>query len=227
MKHLMLILGIAATFTACKNNTATNETAEPSSVVADVKEAVVGDGLKSGSYESETIMPGGMGTTTTKVVFDDYGKKSRTQLQTAISFGGKSMNNTSNSLMVDGFVYSWAEGTKTGSKIKLDESRFDASNMDFSKMTEEMKKKMNFKEEGNETVNGKDCKVASFSNEQMQGKVWMWKQIPVKMEMSVVGKTVTSTLKKLEENPSLPVGTFDVPADVEFKEMNLPSTAQK
>ena len=93
-----------------------------------------------------------------------------------------------------------------------------------------MRKKLNYKDEGTETVNGKECKVASFSSEQMKGKVWMWKQVPVKMEMSIVDKVVTSTLKNLEENPSLPSGTFDVPADVEFREMSMPKmpeTAQK
>jgi outer membrane lipoprotein-sorting protein len=61
----------------------------------------------------------------------------------------------------------------------------------------------------------------------MQGKVWMWKQIPMKMEMSIVGKTVTSTLKHLEEDPGLAANIFDVPADIEFREMNLPATAAK
>ena len=233
MQKLILIFGITALFTACKNNNTASESSEPTSVVADIKEAVTNDGLKSAIYESETIMPGGMGTTSTKVTFDDYGKKTRTEMKSAISFGGKSMNTSANSLMIDGYVYSWQTGAKKGNKFKLDESRFDPSNTDFSKLSEEMRKKLNYKDEGTETVNGKECKVASFSSEQMKGKVWMWKQVPVKMEMSIVDKVVTSTLKNLEENPSLPSGTFDVPADVEFREMSMPNapkmpeTAQK
>ncbi|HRH56103.1 MAG TPA: hypothetical protein PLS10_00540 [Chitinophagales bacterium] len=226
MQKLLLIIGVLALFTSCKNNNTSTAT-EPNSVVSEIKDAVTGEGLKSAIYETETIMPAGMGTTTTKVTFDDYGKKSRTEMNSAISFGGKSMNTSTNSLMIDGFVYSWQTGAKTGTKFKLDESRFDPNNLDFSKMTEEMRKKMNFKDEGTESVNGKECKVASFSTEQMQGKVWMWKQIPIKMEMSIVGKTVTSTLKNLEENPSLAANIFEVPADIDFKEMNLPATAAK
>lgn len=226
MQKLLLIIGVSVLFTSCKNNN-TSTVTEPNSVVSEIKDAVTGEGLKTAIYETETIMPAGMGTTTTKVTFDDYGKKTRTEINSVISFGGKSMNTSTNSLMIDGYVYSWQTGAKTGTKFKLDESRFDPNNLDFSKMTEEMRKKMNFKEEGTESVNGKECKVASFSTEQMQGKVWMWKQIPMKMEMSIVGKTVTSTLKNLEENPGLASGTFDVPADIEFKEMNLPATAAK
>lgn len=230
MKKICLIFGIAATFTACKNNTSSVNSTEPQSVVSEIKDAVTNDALKSATYESETVMPGGMGTTTSKVTFDDYGKKSRTQIKSSISFGGRSMNTSTNSLMVDGYVYTWQEGAKTGNKLKLDDSKFDPRNGDFSKLSEEMKKKMNFKDEGTETVNGKECKVSSYTTEQMKGKVWMWKQIPVKMEMSVVDKVITSTLKNIEENPSLPAGTFDVPADIEFKEMSMPKmpeTAQK
>lgn len=227
MRNLFLILSTILIFTACKNNKPDSETEEPSSVISDVKDAITNDGLKAAIYETETVMPGGMGTTSTKVSFDDYGKKARTEINTAISFGGKNMNTSANSLIADGYVYSWQTGAKTGSKFKLDESKFDPNNMDFSRMSEEMRKKLNYKDEGTETVNGKECKVASFSAEQMTGKVWMWKQIPIKMEMSVVGKTVTATLKSLDENPSFADGTFAVPADIEFKEMNMPATAAK
>lgn len=227
MQKLLLIIGVLALLTSCKNNNTTTTATESNSVVSEIKDAVTGEGLKSAIYETETIMPAGMGTTTTKVTFDDYGKKTRTEMNSAVSFGGKSMNTSTNSLMIDGYVYSWQSGAKTGTKFKLDESRFDPNNLDFSKMTEEMRKKMNFKEEGTESVKGKECKVASFTTEQMQGKVWMWKQIPMKMEMSIVGKTVTSTLKHLEEDPGLAANIFDVPADIEFREMNLPATAAK
>ena len=86
---------------------------------------------------------------------------------------------------------------------------------------------INFKMEGKEDINGKECTVASFSSEQMQGKVWVWKQIPMKTELNVVGKTITSKLISLDENPSIPSGTFEIPSDVLFNEMQLPATAEK
>lgn len=226
MQKLILILGVTLLFTSCKNKT-TSDTTEPTSVVSEIKEAVAGDGLKSVHYETETVMPEGMGTTSSKVTTDDYGKKSRTETITAMSFGGKTMNNSINSLMVDGYAYSWANGAKTGNKFKIDASRFDPGKTDFSQLSEEMRKKMNYKDEGTETIDGRECKVASYTTEQMQGKIWMWKQVPVKMQMSMMGKVITTNVKSIEENPSIPAGTFDVPAGVEFKEMTMPSTAQK
>lgn len=228
MKKLCLIFGVVALFAACKNENAEKAATEASTAVSTTTgDEGKKDGLKAAIYESETLMPGGMGTTTTKVMFDDYGKKTRTEIKSAISFGGKSMNTSVNSLMVDGYVYSWQAGAKSGNKFKVDDSKFDPGNTDFSRLSDEMKKKLNFKDEGTETIDGRECKVGSFSAEQMQGKIWMWKQIPIKMEMNVVGKTVTSKLKTLDENPSFPAGTFDVPADIDFKEMTLPATASK
>ncbi len=220
MKKTVLIIGIVALSAACKNSVTSNSS-ESNSVVSEISEATTNDDLKSISYETETIIPGGMGTTNSKVIFDDYGKKSRTEMTTTMSLGGKSMNTSYNSLMVDGYVYSWSNLAKTGNKFKLDASNFDPANTDFSKLTDEMRKKLNYKDLGTETVNGKDCKVASFTTEQMQGKIWMWKQVPVKMEMSMMGKVITTNVKDINENPNIPAGIFDVPSDIQFKEMNI------
>ena len=107
MQKLILILGVIGLFTSCKNK-ATSGTTEPTSVVSEIKEAVASNGIKSVHYETETTMPEGMGTSTSKITTDDFGKKSRTETVTAMSFGGKSMNTTSNTLMVDGYAYTWS-----------------------------------------------------------------------------------------------------------------------
>ncbi|MEN9447652.1 MAG: hypothetical protein RJA25_942 [Bacteroidota bacterium] len=230
MKKLLFIFGAIAILTSCKNNGTTNATENNAATNAETKiidSENHGDALKSASYEVETTMPAGMGTTKTKTIFDDYGKKSRTVIQSSISFGGKAMNSASNNLLLDGYVYNWQTDQKTGMKFKLDETKMDLKNTDFSRLSEEMKKKLNFKMEGKEDINGKECTVASFSSEQMQGKVWVWKQIPMKTELNVVGKTITSKLISLDENPSIPSGTFEIPSDVLFNEMQLPATAEK
>ncbi len=227
MRNIFLVAIIIALFTACKNNSTDQpgESTNTSSTSVDVTSAPA-ENIKSVMYESETIMPEGMGTTTSKVYTDDFGKKVRTEAITSISFGGKSMNTTSNMLKLDDYAYTWSNMSKTGSKIKLDPSKFDPNTTDIATLTEEMKKKMNLKEEGEETIDGKSCKVFSFSMEQMNGKMWSWKGIPLKMEMAMMGKTVTTNVKKIEENPSIPAGTFELPSGIEFKEMQLPATAQ-
>ncbi|HNE50108.1 MAG: hypothetical protein U0T31_09680 [Chitinophagales bacterium] len=226
MKKLILLFGAVALFTACKNNSTEKTTANAAtSSTTSAAAAAPADKLKSAIYETEMEMPHGMGVTSTKVQFDDYGKKSRTEMKSSISFGGNAKTSSVNSVLVDGYVYTWQSGAKTGSKIKIDESKFDPKNADFAQLSEEMKAKLNYKEEGTETLNGKECRVGSFNAEQMKGKIWMWKQIPIQMQMEMMGNTLTSKLKNLEENPSFPAGTFDIPTDITFSELSIPQTA--
>lgn len=227
MKNLFLIAVAVFLFTACKTNSSEDNNKESSgSVISDAIDAVTpSDGLKSAIYETEMDMPGGMGKANSKVIFDDHGKKTLTQITTAMSFGGKTMSTIATTLLVDGYAYSWSNVGKTGTKIKIDDSKIDPKNLDVSKLTDEMKAKLKFKDEGQETIDGRVCKVGSYSIEQMNGKVWIWKQIPVKMQMSIGGNVITSNLKNIEENPSIPAGTFDVPSTIEFKEMSMQNAA--
>ena len=174
MKKLILLFGAVALFTACKNNSTEKTTANAAtSSTTSAAAAAPADKLKSAIYETEMEMPHGMGVTSTKVQFDDYGKKSRTEMKSSISFGGNAKTSSVNSVLVDGYVYTWQSGAKTGSKIKIDESKFDPKNADFAQLSEEMKGKLNYKEEGTETLNGKEYRVGSFNAEQMKGKIWM------------------------------------------------------
>ncbi|HQV76940.1 MAG TPA: hypothetical protein PLJ42_01070 [Chitinophagales bacterium] len=221
MKKLFFVAFVIATFTACKNN-ATTTNGEQANTASNTSGAGVSDILSSTPsllYESETVMPQGMGTTKAKVYIDDNGKKFRMEAVTSISFGGKSMNTISNSLKLDEYVYTWSNMGKNGNKIKVNPSEIDPNTTDFASLTEDMKKKFSLKEEGSETINGKNCTIYSFSAEKMQGKIWQWKGVPMKSEMNIMGQTVTTTVTKVEENPTFPAGTFDVPSGITFIEM--------
>ncbi len=223
MNKLFLTVCIALLLSACNQNKSTSESAETKPGTSSPEVAMNKDmGLKSAMYEAETEMPGGVGSTTMKIIFDDYGKLKLTEMNMNMSVGGHTMNNSTKSLMKDGYVYSWVAGTKTGTKFKLDLSKADPKkDMDFSNLTEEWKAKYHYKDEGTETIDGKECKVGSYEVESFRGKIWMWKQIPVRMELTMSGKSITTNVKNIQENPSIPAGTFDVPSDVEFKEMNI------
>ena len=78
MKKLILIFGTFALFTACKNNStekATTGDAATATTATSETTATPTDRLKSAIYETEMELPHGMGVTSTKVQFDDYGKK--------------------------------------------------------------------------------------------------------------------------------------------------------
>ncbi len=225
MKKFFFIAASIFVFTACKNNTApsgaTSETAvsEKTSATGNVSDGRFDD--KSGILVTETDMMG-MGKSTLKMSFDDYGKKMRNEI--TMSMMGKEIHSTS--IIKDGFVYTWSiDMPNMAMKIKLDDN-LDDKTIDYKNMTDEMRKKLNLKEEGNETVDGKDCKVFSFSaKEGMKGKSWVWKGLPVQSEMEMQGKKILTKFKEYQTNVSIPTSTFDLPSGVEFKEMNVDDKA--
>lgn len=227
-KYAWYFLVIMA-FTSCKNKLSDSTAANSTEEAVTTETAAPTDGryeLKSGIVETETVMPGGMGTSVMKLIFDDYGKKKKTEITTAMSFAGKGMNTVSSTLLLDNYIYAWSSEMKTGTKMQYDPSAVDLrKDMDFSKMTDELRQKYNYKEEGEETINGKSCKVYSYSVEEMSGKVWLWKQIPLKMEMEVGGQKILTNFKSIQENVNIPAESFQIPSDIDFKEISLPATA--
>jgi hypothetical protein len=225
MKKLFLVMGSVLLLASCNQSPKTDTAAPGATETKEVKEtsdAPKGEyGLKSAIVETETEMPG-MGTTTMKITFDDYGKKKLTEMTMSMSMGGHSMNHSSKSLYKDDYIYSWSNMTKSGTKMKLDPSKLDPNkDLDFAKLTEEMKAKIHLKEEGTEMIGGKECKIFSYEAESMKGKMWLWQQIPLKSELIMGDKTVVTNFKSIQENPSIPSGTFDIPAGIDFKEMNI------
>ena len=169
-----------------------------------------------------------MGKVTTTKYFDDYGKKELTKSATAISMMGKEINSVSYSMMKDDYIYIWQEGAKDGSKMKMDASKFDPKDANFDKLTQEMKDKLKIKEEGSEDILGKTCKVISFTLDDERakgatGKTAVWKGIALKSEFGMLGHTMLMEAKKIDENPSFSANQFELPANVTFKELNIPA----
>ncbi len=233
MKKLFIILSVTYLFVSCNsNNTTNNENGEKTTTEKIEKNATsdadIGDGKfddKSGVLVTETDMMG-MGKMNIKMTFDDYGKKVLTEMN--MNMMGKEVTNLS--MTKDGFAYTWTNPASMSMKIKLDEKDVDEKNINYKNLSEELKKKLNMKEEGNETIDGKDCKVFSFSmKEGMSGKSYIWKGLPIQTEMMMAGKKIVTKFLSYDTNVSIPSSTFELPAGVDFKEMinNAPTTATK
>lgn len=225
MKNLLFIAMVACLFAACKNNSAPNNTSSETSAAttsptSETPISASPNGRfddKSGILITETDMMG-MGKTTAKLIFDDYGKHTFTEMK--MNMMGKEM--TTKSLIKDGYAYTWTEPVSMAMKAKIDESKPDDKNIDYKHLSEEMKKKLNMKEEADETVDGKNCKVYSFSfQEGMTGKYFVWKGMPIQSEMNMSGKKIVTKFVSYEADASVPSSTFEVPSGIEFKEMNI------
>lgn len=228
MKNVWKMICLLLLVAACNQQPKAGTAAAP----AETQPAGAGEGakaqygLKSAVVVTETDMPGGHGTMEMKVTFDDYGKEKLTEMTMNIAIPGHNMNTVTKSIYKDGYVYSWNNMTKTGTKMKLDLSRIDKKDLDITRLSEEMKAKMHLKEEGTETVGGKECKVFSYDSGDMKGKLWLYKQIQLKSEMTMAGHTVITNFKSIDENPGIAAGTFDLPAGIEFREVSIPAMGQ-
>ncbi|MBK7038339.1 MAG: hypothetical protein IPH42_18930 [Bacteroidetes bacterium] len=96
------------------------------------------------------------GDITTVVYFDDYGEKELNRTSSKMSIMGQNIQNVNNNLLKDGWSYTWEDGKTTGNKMHLKDV-MDPSEMNFDKMSEEMKKEFGVKKVGTETIMGKKC----------------------------------------------------------------------
>lgn len=155
-------------------------------------------------YKMETM---GMATDM-KVYWKDFGSKSFTET---------SMMGIKSFVLSDGeFIYSWSDMTKTGTKAKAELN--GAANINYNDMDEDMMKSYNMKEEGTETIQGKECKIFTMSYSGATTKTWVYKGMALKMESSAAGIKTKMEVVKLEEGTEAPAGVFEAPKDVKFQE---------
>lgn len=170
--------------------------------------------IKSGiiSYKSEMMM---MKQNLT-VYFDDFGKKTLTEINIDM-FGQKIKTQT----LVEGdYVYTWDSKKKEGSKVKIDQN--SPENVNFTELTDELRKKYNIREVGNADVLGRNCKVYEMTmNESgVKGKYYIWNGLTLKTEATAQGMNIKMEAVKLEESPNFPADQFDLPKGITFKEIS-------
>lgn len=171
-------------------------------------------GIKSGMLEMKSTTMG----IEQKIVtyFDDFGKK-ESQTMTMEMMGIKSENIV---IIKDGFQYDVDMTKKVAKKKKLLTTE-DPNNLNFTSMTEDVMKKMNIKKEGTETFLSKTCDKYTMDYKEMgmKGTYLVWNGIALKTDMEMSGLKVILQATKIEENPTIPQGKFDVPAGVTVQEV--------
>jgi outer membrane lipoprotein-sorting protein len=175
-------------------------------------------GMKSGrlTYEASILFQ----KQVIVISFDDYGAKKRSEVD--IDFMGQKMKNITVSDTAN--TWSWDPETKLGSKVAIDKKSPD--NLNFNQISDEIRKEYNIKEEGEEEVSGKTCRVYSLEYKAagLTGKYYVWKGIALRMETTMKGISMKMKAVKIEENPTIPAEQFALPADVDFsKKVELPS----
>ena len=96
--------------------------------------------------------------------------------------------------------------------------------INWNKLTDQVKKENNIKEVGKETIAGKECTKYTMTmdmmGQSMEQTVWIYKGIQLKNEMNSEMGTFGSTCKKFEEK-DVPASMFEVPAGVKVEELDM------
>jgi hypothetical protein len=127
---------------------------------------------------------------------------------------GQSMETEVHMLIKDGTVYTWTGEEATGLKTTASQA-FDINALNFENISEEWKAKLQFKEEGEEKIDGKNCKVYSMDYEGSSAKVWVWQNMQIKSKVDIMGLSIFEKLVESNLDVEVDSAYFKVP-DLEW-----------
>ncbi|MEI6124412.1 MAG: hypothetical protein WCQ95_12380 [Bacteroidota bacterium] len=149
------------------------------------------------------------------IYMDNFGNKQATEL-TQEMFGKKIKQRTLNDTA---FMYSYNMDEKQGKKTKLDKNNPD--NINFNAITREIAAKFKIKKTGTAEILGKKCQVFSveYPAARLKATNFIYKGIPLKVESSISGISITMEATKIEENVAIDPVVFEIPTKVIFNEV--------
>lgn len=182
-------------------------------------------GVKSGVYTMS--MAFGDNEIITEYYFDNYGLKTAQVSEGGFGMmGGGQQGKTRTITDKDGAQIQINDEAKTATKMPSFGGGFGGGRpqINWNKLTDEVKKENNIKEVGKETIAGKECTKYTMTIDMMGNQseqtVWIYKGIQLKNEMSSDFGTFGATCKKFEEK-DVPASMFEVPAGVKVEEMDM------
>lgn len=175
-------------------------------------------GVKSGIITMSMDMMGQ--EIVTETYFDDYGKKTAQ----VSDFGGQK----SRTITVDGAQVRIDDAAKTATKMPSFGGMgggMGRPQINWNKLTDQVKKENNIKELGKETVAGKECTKYSMTMDmmgnQMTQNIWIYKGVTLKTAMDSEMGSFGQTATKFQENVEIKPEMFTVPAGVKVEEMDM------
>ena len=106
---------------------------------------------------------------------------------------------------------------KSGSKVKVDD-KFTTYLFDNESFEQKMKE-VHGKKLGNEEIMGKDCQVYSMQENGAVSKLWIWKNIILKMTAEQDAMSMEMLAVDVQETDDFPKGIFEVPEGFNIEEI--------
>ena len=217
MNRILFVI-LSGTLVACSGSQTTRDQAGGKAVETS-SEAMKDAGYKRYQVESAMIEyeMSGPQKGTEMLYFDKWGMREAKVTNTAMAFVGFTKK-TNQLVILDGeWSYSIDLDKKTGTKTKhpLMQEIAEKQGKDFAKVGEQMMSRMG-ERVGSEEVAGKMCEVWEVKD--LGSKSWVWKGIPLKTHVNMVGMRQTVTATKVEADASIPDDKFAIPSGVTITE---------
>jgi len=228
-------------FVSCSNNeTSKSETTDSTKVettqapVENAKPEGARYGVKSGIVYYETYEMMGMKMTQT-TYFDDYGKKETQEILTEGEMMGMKTKSHAMNILADGYSISYevesiVNGKDQTKKIARKTKVTGAMGLDMASLTDELKKKYDYKEEGKETVAG--IEGTKFSMTFDQGKAntritgVVYENIMLKSEANIGGMKISLKASKFDKDAVVPATIFEIPEGYKIEEVDMSNMGQ-
>ena len=179
------------------------------------------DKIKSGIIYMKSTKPI-MGSDVTRTIyFDDYGKKKRTETVTSMKAGNQTVSSSQVSIDAEGYNYNYDPEKKFGYRSTINHS-FNPTQINFSELDEYTMQEFGIKNEGTETIVGKNCNVYTIAYEPMnfKGRYAIWNNIPLREQSATSDFGYEYLTEKLVENIELESTLFIVPDSISITDMS-------
>ncbi len=170
--------------------------------------------FKSGKVKYKTS--GSMKGTET-MYFDNYGMLELKETKATLEMMGIKQVTDARTIMNGKWVYTIDNNSGKANKVENPLYSMFPEGGNLEKVGEEMMKNMGGKKIGSETLLGKKCDI--WEIQKLMSKVWVWKSIPIKSEVNMMGMNITQIATSVEVDIKISADKFKIPEGVEFKDM--------
>ena len=181
--------------------------------------AISAQDFKRYQFESGKVVyeTSGSMTGTETMYFDDYGMLELKETKATLEMMGIKQVTDTKVLMNGKWIYTIDKNSGEANKMENPLYSMFPEGGDLEKVGEEMMINMGGKKIGSETLLGKECDI--WEIKKLMSKVWVWKSIPIKSVVNMMGMNITQIATNVEVDISVSPDKFKIPEGVEFKDI--------
>ncbi len=226
--HWLFVLCFISFFAACGENTS-NSSQDPNQASSDNSSSTEGNSeeLEDQKYKRYALRSGiieykmtGLQEGKEILYFDKWGMREAKYTQTTLKIAGVNQK-TDKMEIIDGeFIYIVDRINNTGTKGKnpvYEQIIENANSKDLGKLGMKILEDMGGERIGEGEIAGKTCDIWELKS--AQTKMWVWKNIPLKIEVDLPGMNYSSEAISLQADVSVPEDKFEIPADIEYQDL--------